>query len=298
MDIGVLSTRGSDYHPNSRLAAAALAQGFALQLIDPRGLSPGIVQDQLGLYGLGHYSLPLVLLPRQGAEISSSSLIVLSQIQALGLALVNDLASIMLAKNKFLCLQALAAAGIKVPDTIFVNSGHGFFQAVKKLGEYPLVCKKTAGRKGRQVFLLQEAKSAQLIVDKHLAAQEGIILQRFIPAQGRRDYRVLVIGGQVAAAMEMAPPARDFRSNFAISGNSKAVQLPQGVQQYAIKCAQALGLEIAGVDLIDSSSSGLLAIEVNYAPGFKGLEAATGLDIAGMIIRHAVSFFKNSRTRC
>lgn len=290
MDIGVLTARDEEYHPNRRLKEAAVAKGLTLALIDPRRVSPVIASGALGMKGGKNNGMPGVILPRQGSQISESSLVVLSHLHAMGIPFVNGPESILAARNKFLTMQILAAKGIKVPDSAFVNSVAGFFGAADQLGGYPLVCKKTIGRKGRGVFLVNGKEQAAELMEKHLVPSEGLMLQRFIPPGGRRDLRVLVIGGRVAGAMEIFPPEDDFRANFSISGESMPVELPGKAEKMAIQSALAMGLEIAGVDLIDAGESGYFVIEANYAPGFRGLEAATNIDIAGKIIDHAASF--------
>ncbi len=290
MDIGVLTAREADYHPNRRLKEAALAKGLSLALIDPRRVSPVIEAGRSGMKGMEDGLLPGVILPRQGAQISESSMVVLSHLQAMGIPVVNGPAAIFAARNKFLTLQILAASGIKVPDSAFVNSAAGFFGAADTLGGFPLVCKKAIGRKGRGVFLVKEKIQAEDFLEKHLVPAEGLMLQRFIPPAERRDLRILVVGGRVVGAMEMVAPEGEFRANFSISGNGRRVDLPGAAEETAVKSALAMGLEIAGVDVIDAGESGYFVIEANYAPGFRGLEAATGIDIAAEIIDHSASF--------
>lgn len=287
MDIGVLTVKGPDYHPNQRLKAAARDKGLSLCLIDPRRISPAIEDGQLSIRGFDNNAMPGVILPRQGSQISNSSLVVLAHLQAMNIPLVNNVQSILAARNKFLTLGILSAAGIKVPTSAFVNSNEEFLSTIDSMGGYPVVCKKTIGRKGREVFLVEGKTQALNIIEKHLLPAEGLLLQQFIPPQGRRDFRVMVIGGKVAAAMEMISPKGDFRSNFSISGKSNRVHLSPEAERMAIKSALAVGLDIAGVDLMISDKSGLVAVETNYAPGFRGLEAATGTDIAAMIIEYA-----------
>ena len=290
MDIGVLTARDEDYHPNRRLKEAAVARGLALTLIDPRGVSPMIESGVLGMKGGKNNGMPGVILPRQGAQITESSMVVLSHLHAMGIPFVNGPASILAARNKFLTMQILAAERITVPDSAFVNSASGFFGAVDRLGGYPVVCKKTTGRKGRGVFLVKGKEQAADLMEKHLVPSEGLMLQRFIPPGGRRDLRVFVIGGRIAGAMEIFALEGDFRANFSISGKSMPVDLPGKAEKAAIQSALAMGLEIAGVDLIGNGENEYFVIETNSAPGFRGLEAATGIDIAVKIIDHAASF--------
>ena len=113
-------------------------------------------------------------------------------------------------------------------------------------------------------------------------------MQRFIPPQGRRDIRVLVVGGRVVGAMSLTPRAGDFRANYHLTGTATAVNLDPSLAALATKAAAAVGLDVAGVDLVIPEDGGAMVLEVNYSPGFQGLEAVTGIDIAGAILDHVV----------
>ena len=87
----------------------------------------------------------------------------------------------------------------------------------------------------------------------------------------------------------MTPLAGDFRANFHLTRESRPFKLTTQVEGLAVRAARSVGLDIAGVDMIVDRDHNLHLLEVNYAPGFKGLEKATGLDIAGSMIDCAVS---------
>ena len=116
---------------------------------------------------------------------------------------------------------------------------------------------------------------------------QDVILQQFIAEGAGRDYRVFVIGGKIAATMMRTAPEGEFRANIHRGGSGKLVRLPKTYATAALRAARVLGLEIAGVDLI-SSHRGPLVLEVNSSPGFEGIEKATGMNIAGMMMRHAI----------
>ncbi|UCF85091.1 MAG: ATP-grasp domain-containing protein, partial [Desulfobacteraceae bacterium] len=178
---------------------------------------------------------------------------------------------------------------IPVPETMFVNSPEGFKEALVRLGGYPLVIKQVSGRQGKGVTLVETNGDVESVIHKHLDQRKGLLLQRFIPPAGRKDIRVLVLGGKAVGAMELRPKKGDFRANFHLSRDSRAQDLSPEQVGIALKAASAIGLEIAGVDLIVDQQERLSVIEVNYSPGFKGLEAAPGLDIAGRIVEYVVS---------
>jgi len=284
MDIGILTVKGPDYHPNRRLLETGASKGLSVGLIDPRRVLPSILDGRAGSAWQESAGLPGVALTRQGAQITESSLVVLAHLESMGVALINSRKSVLAAKNKFTALGLLAENDIPVPDTVFVNTEDAFFRGIETLGGYPVVCKMTVGRKGRGVFMAESPAEAEDMIERRLLPAEGLLLQRFIAPAGRRDFRILVIDGTVAAAMEMSAPEGDFRSNYAITGKSRAVIPDEGVSRMAVQCARLLGLDIAGVDILDSPGEGRFVIEANSAPGFRGLEEATGLDIAAMII--------------
>jgi len=208
---------------------------------------------------------------------------------------VNDLDSIRLTKNKFLTLQTLAKAQIPVLHTVFVNSAKGFHEALTRLGGYPVVVKQVSGRQGEGVILVEKKCNEQTVTREHLDKRKGLLVQRFIPPAGRQDIRVLVIGGKMVGAMELHPKKGDFRANYHLSKESRPRDLTPELTRIALKAASAVGLEIAGVDLIVDKNGRVSVIEVNYSPGFKGLEAATGLDIAGRIVGYVTDTYGGTK---
>jgi ribosomal protein S6--L-glutamate ligase len=147
---------------------------------------------------------------------------------------------------------------------------------------------------GEGVFLVNNDQKARLILHHYLETGKGMLVQKFIPPKNRLDIRVLVIGGKVTGAMKLKPSPGDFRSNFHLTHKSWPVELMPEWKKIALKAADVLGLEIAGVDLIVDAAGKVRVIEMNYSPGFSGLEAATGLDIAGQIIDYVVKTYGQS----
>ena len=101
--------------------------------------------------------------------------------------------------------------------------------------------------------------------------------------------RALVIGDRVVAAMRRTARAGEFRSNIHRGGEAVALTLPREYAEAAVKATRVLGLEVAGVDMLEART-GPKIMEVNSSPGFEGLEKATGLDIAALYVSHAVEF--------
>lgn len=291
MNIGIITAEGYHYPPTKRLKESAAGKGHRIIVVDPVYVWPMLVNGCPGLEGDFNHPMPDVVLPRQGSTVNDSSLKLVPHLHHMGIPLVNKLNAILLSKDKFLTLQALSGLQLPIPDTGFINSIEGFHTVLARLGGYPVVIKQASGRVGQGVFLVKTEHQARLILHNTLETGKGMLVQRFIPPEDRLDIRVLVIGGNVAGAMKLKPKPGDFRSNFHLTRKSWPVGLPAEWEQIALKAADAIGLEIAGVDLIVDGSKKVHIIEINYSPGFTGLEAATGLDIAGRIIDYVVETY-------
>jgi len=291
MNIGIITVRNSDYHPNKRLGEAAVQHGHKTFLLHPYRLWPSLVESKPGVSGQPDIETLDVVLPRQGATLGDSCLALIRHIGLMGIPLVNDLDSIFLAKNQFHTLQVLAASRMLVPDTFFVNSPEGFKQAIDCLKSYPVVLKQVSGRQGKGVVLVKNELKLDSVIHDHLDKRKGLLVQRFIPPMGRQDIRVLVVGGKAAGAMELKPKKGDFRANYHLNQKGCSMNLSAELERVALKAVDTIGLEIAGVDLIVDQDGRAMVIEVNYSPGFKGMEATTGLDIAAKIVEYVVTSY-------
>ena len=80
---------------------------------------------------------------------------------------------------------------------------------------------------------------------------------------------------------------REFRSNFHLNGTVERVDLPESYAEAACRAARVLGLNIAGVDLLEGNN-GPLVLEVNSSPGLEGIEKASGVNVAGAIVDYVM----------
>ena len=284
MNFTLITVRGPEYHPNLRLTQAAEQRGHSVRLLHPYAAWAALSHGRPGLAGPLDPADLGVGIPRLGATLSDYGLSFIRHLELLGAPLVNNAAAIALARSKFLTPQALAAAGLPVPDTLLINSAEGLDAAVEMVGGWPLVLKEVQGRQGNGVFLAEDRPQALEIMERHLAQRSGLVAQQFIPPQGRRDRRILVLGDRAVAAQELSPPPGDFRSNVHQGGQGREVAVNPEMERLAVAAAKALGMVIAGVDLILDPDNRPYLIEMNYSPGFRGLEEVTGRDIAGEMI--------------
>ena len=289
MPILLLSTRDPDYHPNKRLLEAGAEAGCKVLLLHPKDMISNIRKSGLHMELNGRKTPGHVIMPRLGATISDSVMVHLRHLELMGIPMVNDSWGIGLARNQYLTLQSLAHGGLPVPDSCFVTNGPNFNGAVERLGGYPVVVKLLSGRQGQGVTLVESHLAAKFLISHLLDKRKGLLIQEYIPPKGRKDIRILVLGGHVAGAMEIRPRQGDFRANIHLKGRSSPTTLSRDLEQIAISSAKTIGLEMAGIDIIIDPNGNVKVLEVNYSPGFKGLEACTGLDMAGMIIRHVLN---------
>ncbi len=315
MNIGILTVHGFGFHPNGRLQTAARTAGHRIQLINPYQLICSLEKQNSGMGGLFHDSisfgampgtkpagnsddllkssipggLPDVVMPRQGSPMGEYGFVVLRQFQAMGIPLVNGLEGVTIARHQFITLQTLSAAGIRVPDSCFVTRSDSFFAAVDQLGGYPVIVKHPSGMGGDGVVKIDDRCGAKTCVANMLDPVKGLVLQRFFAPKERMDARILVIGGRVAGAMQLTPAHNDFRTNIHQQGSAIAFDPPEEWANMAVSAARACSLEIAGIDMMVEKEGLPHVVEVNYSPGFRGLEAATGKDIARKIIAHVLS---------
>lgn len=285
MRIAILS-RNKNLHSIRRLLQEARKAKIECRVINPLDCQL-VLGDQGSVITLN--SIPIerydAILPRIGASITDYGLAVVRHFESMKIYSVNSSHSIAESRNKMRSLQVLNAAGIPVPATVLTRSLKGLRAAVEAVGGMPVVLKVLKGTQGRGVMLVHTPISLGSVVETLRSLDEDIIIQQFIAEGAGHDYRAFVIGDRVIAAMKRTAPKGEFRSNIHCGGEGTFVKISKEFETVAIRSARVLGLEIAGVDLMESHV-GPMVLEVNSSPGFEGIEKATGLNIAAEIIRH------------
>ena len=204
-----------------------------------------------------------------------------------GVRLFNSKRAVMLCDNKVLMYQALAQAGIKIPETIIAPktfeglnySDRSFLKiAAQEIG-YPMVIKEAFGSFGEQVYLVKDEKSADEIIDK--IGYKDFLMQKFIASSKGKDIRINVVGDKAIVSM-LRENKDDFRSNISNGGTGSLYQPEQAYLDLAIKASKALGLDFAGVDVL-FGEDGPIVCEVNSNPQFASTLKATGVNLANYI---------------
>jgi ribosomal protein S6--L-glutamate ligase len=228
-----------------------------------------------------------VAIPRIGASITGYGLAVVNHLDMMGVPCLNSASAIAQSRDKLRCLQLLARHGLDVPRTVMARDRTDFAKLLDEVGGLPAIVKLIQGTQGVGVMIASTPHEVQGILDTFWSLGQEIVLQEFIRESEGRDVRALVIGNRVAGAMRRKARAGEFRSNIHRGGEGVPIDLSPAYTEAAIAAAKIIGLEVAGVDMLESAT-GPKIMEVNSSPGFEGLEKATGRDIAGEMISHAL----------
>lgn len=236
------------------------------------------------------------VIPRIGASVTFYGTSVVRQFEMMGTYCVNESVAISRSRDKLRSIQLLSRKGVGIPVTAFANSPDDVKGLIREVGGAPLVIKVLEGTQGIGVVLAETKKAAESVIQAFMGVKSNILIQEFIKEAGGSDIRCLVVGGKVIAAMQRTAPEGEFRSNLHRGGSAQLVKLTPSERATAIKAAKIMGLNVCGVDLL-RSNRGPLVMEVNSSPGLKGIEEATGKDIAGMIIDFIAQNAKPNKTR-
>ena len=111
-----------------------------------------------------------------------------------------------------------------------------------------------------------------------------LIFQKFVSVSKGRDLRLLVVGGEVIAAMERRAQDGGFKANYTSGASVHNFDPDAEAIDIALRTADVLNIDIGGIDLLFKEGGGYTICEANTFPGFKGLEKASGVNVAGRIL--------------
>lgn len=284
MKIGILS-RGPQLYSTKRLVEAAKEKGHSVQVIDPLKCFMNInsVDNEI------HYQEKILhldaVVSRIGASVSFYGTAMVRQFEMSGVYALNGSLAITRSRDKLRAHQILSKKKLGMPITGFAHSTSNVDDLIKVAGGAPLVIKLLEGAQGKGVILAETKKAAESVIEAFRGLDAHFLIQEFIEEAGGADIRCFVIGEKVVAAMMRKATDGDFRSNLHSGGIAEKIKITPEERKTAITAAKAMGLDVAGVDLI-RSKRGPLVLEVNSSPGLEGIEATSGKDIASMMIEH------------
>jgi len=273
-------------HEIQRFVEAGAQRGITLDVLRPRDfeLIVSTERDWKAEYSGGKLSRPDFIIPRTGSETSYFTLAVIRQFERMGVPLINGAEAVEACADKLQTLQLLSASGLPIPKTILAKFPVDVDVIERELG-FPVVVKKLRSTRGAGVVLCQNREQfddlAMLLGD--VGSQTDFIFQQYIATSHGRDVRLLVVGDQVAAAMERRSSNGNFKSNISLGGVGECIEAPVEMAQLAIDAAKSLRLDIAGIDIL-YDEKGYRICEANSSPGFVGLEKACLISVPDRIL--------------
>jgi ribosomal protein S6--L-glutamate ligase len=283
MKIAILS-RNPELYSTRRLLEAVEAKGHEGVIMDH--LKCDIIIDGGGpsIYYKGDKITDVdAIIPRIGASVTYYGTAVVRQFEMMKVFSAVSSLAITRSRDKLRSLQILSRSGLDMPKTAFTNFSKEENKTIAHVGDAPLVIKLLEGTQGLGVVLAESNKAAKSVVEAFEGLKARVILQEYIEEAGGADIRAFVVDGEVVGAMKRQGKEGEFRSNLHRGGSATSIKLKRAERTAALKAAEAMGLSIAGVDMLQSKR-GPLILEVNSSPGLEGIEKATDVDIAGKIV--------------
>jgi RimK family alpha-L-glutamate ligase len=207
-------------------------------------------------------------------------------IEERGVPVMNSPRTLERCVDKFYTTTLLQEAGLPVPETIVCEGAADAIAAVREMGD--VIVKPIFGSLGHGMVRISDPDVALRVVEPLEQIRSVFYVQRAVD-HGGRDIRVFVVGGRVIGAIERVAPAGEWRTNVSRGGSVRPFDLPATWEPLALRATAAVGAEYAGVDLLPSRDGRVFVLEVNGIPGWKGLQQATGVDVAGAIVEHLVT---------
>jgi RimK family alpha-L-glutamate ligase len=299
MHVAILSAR-TGWHTDE--LCRALAEhghaGVVLPYEKLIGRLPGGLSRLAG--GLSSESVPIFeadavlarIIPGGSLEQVIYRVDALHWIEERGVLVVNSPRTIERCVDKFYTTALLHDAGLPTPETVVCEQPDEALAAVRAMGE--CIIKPIFGSLGHGMVRVNEPEVARRIVRSLEQTRTVFYLQKAID-HGGRDIRVFVVGGAVLGAIERQAPDGEWRTNVAIGGSATPFELPDEWAQVAVRAADAVAADYAGVDLLPSRDGRIFVLEVNGIPGWEGFQQATGIDVAAAIVGQLVGRINGRR---
>ena len=285
MRVGVLS-RSSEYWTTRKLVRAGRFRGHDTEFIRTVDVQLRVDDVYFDAYHEARsFRDTEVIIPRVGRSLTDFGVLLLNQLALMDIPTTLSAAGLSTARNKFATMQKLRAAGLRIPESFLVASKIKAGDVFERT-QPPLIIKLLSGTQGVGVMKVEKVSDVGPIIDTLVELKQLILIQSYVPNPGE-DVRMLVVGDEVVGAMIRKAAPTEWRSNIHLGGKGIPYRHTEAEAEMAVKAAKAVGVEVAGIDMI-MSKDGPCLIEVNASPGFKGLMKATDLDIPGKIIEYAV----------
>ena len=286
MNVGILSA-SEGWHVQS-LAEALERRGAEAvrvpvdELVARVGDGPRLSAGSVRLDDLD--AVVVRLLPRGSLDQMIFRVDALHRLARAGVPVVNSAVAIERTVDKYFTSTLLAEAGLPTPATVVAERFSDAMDAFRAFGD--VVLKPLFGANGRGMVRIDDEEVAHRVFRALERERAVYYVQETVP-HGGRDVRAFVVGEGVVASAERR--AEGWRTNVARGGRMEPFEPPPAWQEMAVRAAGAVEAEVAGVDLLPGPSGEVFVTEVNGIPGWKGLEACTGVDVAGAVADRVIA---------
>ena len=288
MKIAILSNGNANYSTR-RLVEVAKARGHKVDVIKYKNCFVSVdTRDPKVIYKGKEIDIKQydAIIPRIANYMTRYGTAIVRQLEREGIFTTASAIAISRSRDKLRSTQILAKY-VDVPKTVFSRNSMDIDGMLEQVGGAPVIIKLGQSTHGNGVVLADTKKAAKSALQAFYIYNEdgtNVMIQEFVAESAGTDIRAIVVGGRVVASMKRQSLDDDFRSNLHKGGEGTPIKLTDEERKVAIKSAKALGLSVAGVDMM-RSARGPLVLEVNASPGF-GIEKITGRDIAASIIEY------------
>jgi RimK family alpha-L-glutamate ligase len=274
-------------YSRARFEEEAKALALTVSWLDPQHFDLLVDAEEVRtFYRSRTLRTPDAFVPRTGSDTTMFARAIIRQMESTpGVAVINSSDAIMAARDKLLAHQLLAAGGVAFPKTVLARQPSDVAKMVRLVGGPPVILKLLSGTHGKGVMLGKDLDEIQASLETVWALNQTLLIQEYVDHDPGVDIRVLVVGGRVLGAMKRVAQLGRFRANVHQGALVEAYPLTEVLEWLALQAVEIMGLDIAGVDLVEGRN-GYLVIEINTAPGFEGFEKATGVNVAAETLRY------------
>ncbi|MEM1537808.1 MAG: RimK family alpha-L-glutamate ligase [Candidatus Nezhaarchaeales archaeon] len=293
MFIGVIHGLSTPDHPSSELLKALRDRGVDADLLTISKITAHVGAKRSFSYRGSQLKLDGAFVRSLGSILTADQLVrrisLLSHMEDEGVTLMNPLDPLLNSRDKYRSLCILERSGLRVPKTIITEDLKVAYEWVKKVGQ--VVIKPEVGSRGYGAVKTDDPEVAFRILKTLASFRQPLYIQEYV-AKPERDIRAFVVGDEVIAAIYRVASPSEWRTNVAQGGKAKPLKVTAEVSEVALKATSCLGLWYSGVDIIEAAE-GYMVLEVNGSPEWAGLQEATGVRPAPIMVDFLISKLKS-----
>ncbi len=295
MNVAILSMGRKNYS-TMRLVEEANMRGHNVRVINYAKCFVTLEQNNPIVHYRGEVLTDIdAIIPRISARLTNYGAAIVRQFEMQNVFTTTSSIAIVRSRDKLRSMQLLSKSGVGIPMTVFARETADYEGVLEQVGGAPVIIKVAKGTHGKGVVLAETRKAALAVMQAFNVENVNFLVQEYVAESNGSDIRAFIVNGKVVASMLRRAKDEDFRSNLHQGGVGEVVKLTDVERRTAQKAAKAMGLSIAGVDML-RTASGPQVLEVNCSPGF-GIEKITGRNVAASIIEYTEHSAKTGRRK-